>query len=64
MEIPFDDHKELSGQDRNKAVAAAMVKYGKPSIVALGQVLLDTGKEIANVSRKTVRRHGHCIVIL
>lgn len=29
----------------DSAVAAAMVKHGKPSIAALGMVLLETGQE-------------------
>ena len=45
MKIPFDDHKELSEEDRNNAVAAAMIKHGKPSIAAMGQILIDTGSE-------------------
>ena len=45
MKIPYDNPKELSEQDKNNAVAAAMIKHGKPSISALGMVLLETGQE-------------------
>ena len=52
MKIPFDDNKKLSEEDRNNAVAAAMVKHGKPSIAAMGQVLLDTGMKNCDRIRK------------
>lgn len=52
MKIPYDNPKDLYEQDRNNAVAAAMVKYGKPSIAALGMVLLETGEENCERIRK------------
>ena len=43
MKVPFYNPQALSEEDKNNAVAAAMIKHGKPSIAALGQILLDTG---------------------
>lgn len=40
MKISFDDHKELSEQDQNSAVGAAMIEYGGGFVKALGQALL------------------------
>ena len=40
VKVSFDDPKELSGQDRNAAVAAAMLTSGGGFIRALGKALL------------------------
>lgn len=40
IKIPFDNHKELSEEDRTIAVAVAMMRYGGDFIEALGKTLM------------------------
>ena len=40
VKVSFDDPKELSGQDRNTAVGAAMLTSGDGFVRALGNALL------------------------
>ncbi len=40
MTVPFDNPKELSEQDRNSAVGAAMVIHGGGFMKAIGRALL------------------------
>ena len=38
--VPFDDPTELSEQDRTRAVAAAMMRYGGNFVKSLGSALI------------------------